>query len=125
MFLPGVILFGVTAVYLQRHHREHLVPWATLLAWAVMCLIFYAETDMHRFLGYAKRRWVSMMITLCLVTAIPLAPAFLAVYAARLRRLSWPAHGLAAACFGAMAIPLTNLTSAWLYTVFRPWFGAD
>lgn len=121
--LAAYLVVAVGVAVLQRRGLERRVLAVPLVTWVGLCSWTYATSGMHRFLGYARPRWLAMLFTLLVVTAVPVAGIALAARWKRVRQGPPVVAFTVPIVMAVLGIPLTNLLSAALYTLLRPHFS--
>jgi hypothetical protein len=118
ILLPTFLALGWLAVYQIRRQWAWWAPQLIIL-WLGACLVAYATARVGRFLGYAELRWLFMVLTILVATAVPgcivIAVARSRVVAARMIT----EHVGFVTLTALVVVPLGGVISAWMYSLFR------
>lgn len=73
IFAPAVLLLAGAAYYAWGTHRKRLLPWLFLGIWLLAVTAHYQRNDIGRLYSYYRLMWGAQLMTLGIVTAVPLA----------------------------------------------------
>ncbi len=73
VFAPAVLLLAALAFYAWGTHRKRYLPWLFLSVWAAAVVVHYFVLHIGRLLPQSRHLWAAQLLTLAIVTALPLA----------------------------------------------------
>lgn len=118
ILMPIFVALGWLAVYQARRDSAWWAPQLMLL-WLAACITVYVISGVGRYLGHAEPRWLFMVLTILLATALPAAIVIGVARVRRLRTRGLAEHVGIVTLTAILVIPLAVYVSDLLFRIFH------